>query len=242
MLRQASQGVLKRSPTGQQYRISRAYARSHQSEFILARLLNDLEKEFQNKKYSQQAFHIAERSKSQALIELLRERDIESTKGIGTIDLQVLLERLAQDNIFILEYYFSENIVYLWCLGGKERTFIMTTLKENGTELASNIISERVLELRSAISNIEYPIEGIHIMARTLCKVLIPPSIRKTLDSGHHIAIIPHNVLHLLPFQVLIYDKGYLLDSFNLSYYAPSTNLFIHTLNNERVESHFVIS
>ena len=42
-----------------------------------------------------------------------------------------------------------------------------------------------------------------------------------------HLIIVPHGVLHYLPFQALLDDRGYLIDSFTISY-APSASVFAH--------------
>ncbi|MGB8542706.1 MAG: CHAT domain-containing tetratricopeptide repeat protein [Candidatus Acidiferrales bacterium] len=42
-----------------------------------------------------------------------------------------------------------------------------------------------------------------------------------------HLIIVPHGVLHYLPFHALLDDKAYLIDSFTVSY-APSASVFAH--------------
>ena len=43
--------------------------------------------------------------------------------------------------------------------------------------------------------------------------------------SARHLIIVPHGVLHYLPFHALMDDGGYLIDSFTISY-APSAKYF----------------
>jgi CHAT domain-containing protein len=45
--------------------------------------------------------------------------------------------------------------------------------------------------------------------------------------SAQHLIIVPHGVLHYLPFHALVDDTGYLIDSFTISY-APSASIFAH--------------
>jgi CHAT domain-containing protein len=42
-----------------------------------------------------------------------------------------------------------------------------------------------------------------------------------------HLIIVPHGVLHYLPFHALLDGTGYLIDSFTVSY-APSASVFVH--------------
>ncbi len=44
---------------------------------------------------------------------------------------------------------------------------------------------------------------------------------------GKHLVIVPHGVLHYLPFHALFDGGGYLIDSFTVSY-APSASIFAH--------------
>jgi CHAT domain-containing protein len=44
---------------------------------------------------------------------------------------------------------------------------------------------------------------------------------------ARHLIIVPHGVLHYLPFHALLEDTGYLIDSFTISY-APSASIFTH--------------
>ena len=44
---------------------------------------------------------------------------------------------------------------------------------------------------------------------------------------GKHLVIVPHGVLHYLPFHALFDGAGYLIDSFTVSY-APSASIFAH--------------
>jgi len=60
---------------------------------------------------------------------------------------------------------------------------------------------------------------------RQLYEELLAP-VRAYLPAGHLI-IVPHGVLHYLPFHALIDDTGYLIDSFTISY-APSASIFAH--------------
>ena len=60
---------------------------------------------------------------------------------------------------------------------------------------------------------------------RQLYEEILAP-VRAYLPGGHLI-IVPHAVLHYLPFHALLDDTGYLIDSFTISY-APSASIFAH--------------
>jgi CHAT domain-containing protein len=44
---------------------------------------------------------------------------------------------------------------------------------------------------------------------------------------GKHLVVVPHGVLHYVPFHALFDGAGYLIDSFTISY-APSASIFAH--------------
>jgi CHAT domain-containing protein len=60
---------------------------------------------------------------------------------------------------------------------------------------------------------------------RQLYEEVLAP-VRAYLPAGH-LVIVPHGVLHYLPFHALLDDTGYLIDSFTISY-APSASIFAH--------------
>ena len=45
--------------------------------------------------------------------------------------------------------------------------------------------------------------------------------------NARHLIIVPHGMLHYLPFHALLDETGYLIDSFTISY-APSASIFVH--------------
>jgi CHAT domain-containing protein len=65
----------------------------------------------------------------------------------------------------------------------------------------------------------------VQVHLRQLYEEVLAP-IRAHLNVKHLI-IVPHGVLHYLPFHALLDDTGYLIDSFTTSY-APSASVFAH--------------
>jgi CHAT domain-containing protein len=65
----------------------------------------------------------------------------------------------------------------------------------------------------------------VQVHLRQLYEEVLAP-IRAYLNVKHLI-IVPHGVLHYLPFHALLDDTGYLIDSFSTSY-APSASVFAH--------------
>lgn len=65
--------------------------------------------------------------------------------------------------------------------------------------------------------------ESTRAHLRTLYEELLAPL--EPYLAGHHLVIVPHGVLHYLPFQALFDGERYLIDSHTISY-APSASIF----------------
>jgi tetratricopeptide (TPR) repeat protein len=66
-------------------------------------------------------------------------------------------------------------------------------------------------------------LEATQLHLKELYEELLAP-VAKRLQ-GHHLVIVPHGILHCLPFQALFDGSKYLIDSFGISY-APSATIF----------------
>ena len=66
-------------------------------------------------------------------------------------------------------------------------------------------------------------LQATQLHLKELYQELVAP-VADRLD-GHHLIIVPHGVLHRLPFQALFDGQKYLIDSFSISY-APSATIY----------------
>jgi CHAT domain-containing protein len=66
-------------------------------------------------------------------------------------------------------------------------------------------------------------LEATQLHLKELYHELLAPVAERL--QGHHLVIVPHGVLHCLPFQALFDGQGYLVDSFSISY-APSATIY----------------
>ncbi|MGA8144997.1 MAG: CHAT domain-containing tetratricopeptide repeat protein [Candidatus Acidiferrales bacterium] len=77
-------------------------------------------------------------------------------------------------------------------------------------------------------------IEATHSHLQELFQELIGP-LRDRLNAKH-LTIVPHGVLHYLPFHALFDGKRYLIDEFSMSY-APSASIYAHCYRKESLGS-----
>ena len=69
-------------------------------------------------------------------------------------------------------------------------------------------------------------LESVQAHLRQLYDEVLGP-LRDRLRAQKHLVIVPHGVLHYLPFHALFDGAAYLVDSFTISY-APSASVFAH--------------
>jgi CHAT domain-containing protein len=127
------------------------------------------------------------------------------------------------DNTAILEYYLGEDSV-LAAMITKKRVYIKELQKREPKESELKLKQE-VIALKLAIEDEDrkYPYKE---RALKLYSILIEPFV-EYLDAYDSICIIPHGVLHYLPFHSLIIDEikpSFLIDKYKI-FYAPSLTI-----------------
>lgn len=125
----------------------------------------------------------------------------------------------------ILEYYQAMNRLYV-CVLGHDRLEIVPLGGVADLRGRLQLLQFQLGRFRRDPDNDARPAEPLHAateaLLRTLYAVLIAP-IRSRLDASH-LVIIPHDVLHTLPFHALLDGERFLIDDFTISY-APSASV-----------------
>ena len=123
------------------------------------------------------------------------------------------IQRILPDSTALVEYYLTQKKTYLWLV--RNRSLRVEEIDKGREELV-----EEVRAFREAIA------KGLSVKeeSKTLYDELIQP-LAKGLRGIKHLIIVPHGVLHYLPFSALMDKKGhYLLEDFTLSL-APSATV-----------------
>jgi CHAT domain-containing protein len=126
------------------------------------------------------------------------------------------IEAMTRDGIAILEYFVGIEKVYSFCLSDGKLT--VTTLPVRASDLRS-----RVRSFYDAISNDRGTYRTVTNDAKKLYDSLIRPLEDRIADRS--LVIVPHNVLHYLPFGALRSDRGFLVERHTISL-APSASIF----------------
>ena len=158
----------------------------------------------------------AERAYDAFLTKVRKEnKEQASLMSVEPLTLQQIQEFLDPGQT-LLEYFVTPEKTFLWVVD-KERSNSLT-IAISQKELVS-----RVNAVRQAISELN-PLGEYQKVSQELYKLLIQPALGHI--RGKEVIIVPHNVLHYVPFQALYSPQGkYLMEDYSLSYLSSASLL-----------------
>lgn len=170
----------------------------------------------------EEAIYYMELSKSRTFYETSPYYSEEKT--IDTKDRNIIkplivdnIRELVPDNTAILEYYMGEHSV-IGAVITRKGVYIKELQETTPEDLQQDVIA-----LKIAIESRTYPYQE---RALKLYSILIEP-FSNYLSGYESICIIPHGVLHYLPFQALVIDEikpSFVIDKYKI-FYAPSLTI-----------------
>jgi len=116
----------------------------------------------------------------------------------------------------VIEYYLIDEELYIWII---EKSQIRGARVESAGKPR---IEKLVQQLRNSLSADDSL--GFERSSETLYDLLIRP-VADAIRGADRLCIIPHNVLHYLPFGLLKHEETYLLEDYAVLY-APSVNIY----------------
>jgi CHAT domain-containing protein/Tfp pilus assembly protein PilF len=124
------------------------------------------------------------------------------------------IQGLIPDSTALVEYFVSNSALFVWVLRRE-------SLQAREVQVLSDDLALSVRELRSAIlSHLSTDIESQRLYA------WLVGSVQGDLDGVRHLVVIPHGILHYLPFAALQNGQGEtLIERVSLSN-APSATVF----------------
>jgi CHAT domain-containing protein len=153
-----------------------------------------------------------------------RDREFASLQAAGTIGLAAIRESLPPDAV-ILEYYESRGTV-IAVIVTRDRLEILPLTPASRVRHLLRLLQFQLSRFRlgrdyeKTFSSELFSTARAHL--RDLYAELVAP-IRRFLRAGHLI-VVPHDVLHYVPFAALLDGDRYLIDDFVVSY-APSASV-----------------
>ncbi len=150
---------------------------------------------------------------AELILKIKRENpEIYSLISVNPLTLKEVQELLSSD-ITLLEYFITPDKTLLWVVGKSDLKVIEIAIKDKE-------LTKKVDAFREKIAHLEPDYKKD---ADELYDLLIKPA--KPYITTKRIGIVPHAVLHYLPFQALMDDKGkFLIEEYAL-FYAPSASV-----------------
>ena len=115
-------------------------------------------------------------------------------------------QKLLPDSVLLLEYFTTADKLYLWAISNKSVNAVQQTI--SGRELFAAVDTLRKsIQKQLLVQN----------FLKNLYRLLLAP-VEKSLSESAHLVIIPHGVLHYLPFSALLNEEdSYLIESHTIS-------------------------
>lgn len=156
------------------------------------------------------------------LLKVKREEpELASFVTAGYLTFKEFKKELPRD-VSLVEYYLTDSKLYIWTLNRENIDVVQVPIQK--AHLKSSIH-----DLRNAL--IAKDGEKAKLIGKGLYDVLIAPA--KGAIKGQHLGILPHDVLHYLPFNLLFSGKRYLIEQHPL-FFAPSVSILHYAMRKSR--------
>ena len=152
---------------------------------------------------------------------------------------------IINKNTAVIEYYIYESEIYVFVIRKKSLNCLKLDIK-------TEELNEKIKSVRNAIENksdIPAPVRDISLsnkdiatrgrenldeLLASLGDILLG-QVKGPLSGVRNLAIVPHGMLHLLPFHALKLDGKYLIETYAISY-APSMSVLANCLTKPKKE------
>lgn len=167
------------------------------------------------------------------LFEATRKEDREQA-SLMSVEPLILsqVQKLLEPGQVVLEYFVTPQQVYLWVVGKQE-------FKAFSVRLARSELVKKLEALKSAISE-RKPIKQYKKGAHELYRQLVAPA--ESFIQGKELIIVPHDVLHNLPFHALVGADGRFLIENHPIEYLSSASLMQFTQGKRRALGNKVLA
>ena len=125
------------------------------------------------------------------------------------------------NNTVLLEYWLSSDNLYIWCVNNLGVHLANVPFDKNRADLLNDCLFYFSKESQKTTFYLS-----------ELYKILIAP-VRDQIKENNNLIIVPHGLLHFVPFQALMDEKNkYMVEHFFISY-APSATIMKETRKNQ---------
>jgi len=158
----------------------------------------------------------------------------ENFASLSTVDTLMMPDvmRLIPDGISLVEYYYDPNHLYIWVLDNKRHYFLKRDIPSSELENLTKAYRDLVFEGKDIRSIKVVKADEKRLSDRKSRFEEVNDALKFILLDGifdhiktHKVYIVPHGILHYLPFQSLIYNANYLIEKFQIGYIPSATAL-----------------
>ena len=142
------------------------------------------------------------------------------------------VQNLVDPGQSLVEYFVTESVTYVWVVEKDKLRFVRVDLPREKLAGWVKALREHIFSLGEK--------EKFNEVSASLYKQLIQPLLSHI--SGKELIIVPHDVLHYLPFHALLSPEGkYLIESYPI-YYLSSASLLQFTKEKRRAKGEKVLA
>jgi CHAT domain-containing protein/Tfp pilus assembly protein PilF len=182
----------------------------------------------------QKELEAAEKAYADFLAKVRKEnKEQASLMNVEPLTLKEVQDRL-DFGVTLLEYFITNNSVIVWIVDKGAVNSVSVPLQRKE-------LQAKVTAFRESISQLE-ELAKLNQQAQELFKSLIQPALPHI--KGKELLIIPHDVLHYLPFQALLSPSGkYLIEDYPINYLSSASLMqFTQEKRNARGELRKVLA
>jgi hypothetical protein len=159
-------------------------------------------------------------------LKLFYKRNTESNLDFASIKAAHILgipeiQRLVDTDLSVINYYYDEKNLYVWAFNSSLSKSVVKPLPEGG--LGPKVSIYRELLFHDIIRPSKDLTVRLEKLENQLFELLLGDILHEI--KTEKIYIIPHKVLHYLPFQALRHETGYLVEDFQIGYCPSATAL-----------------
>ena len=169
------------------------------------------------------------RTREHAFIRILRDMPQGSRELVGLSDSEAVtpekIQKLLQPNTTIVEYFRTGDRIVALVLDGRELTVVPLTTASRIQDLL-RLLQFQLSKFQLGPAYVAQAgpllLKTTNVHLQELHEELLSPL---ALEAGGHLVVVPHDVLHYVPFHALFDGRHYIADTHTVSY-APSASIY----------------
>jgi len=149
----------------------------------------------------------------------LQSPEYASLKTVNPLSIEKIQGLVRQESgTVLIEYYTTEKATYLWLLDGEK-------IYAHKIDITEKALNTGVEEFRVLLNEGTSGSRTLASRAGKLYKILLEP-VAKHFQEKTRIAVVPHGILHYLPFEAMMNEGKFLVEQGFKFFYLPSASVY----------------